>query len=242
MRFTIKNRWQAFGIHLLISLAIFILLASIILFFWYPGFLFLYDGGFQGVKLIAGVDFFIGPILTLLVYKLGKKSLRFDLICIALLQIICLTGGMWTIWQSRPVAIVYAAGSFIVTNKQGYKNERVDFSKIPVLNQSRWPVWVAVLVPDRKNYSKPQWAVMAYGLAYSPDRYAPYSDAVVSLKEDGLSYAAVSERLGSNHSQENFPEYIRFYLVVTSLAEGWLAVDTRNGEVVKTFFAGSAWQ
>lgn len=242
MRFTIKNRWQAFGIHLLISLVIFVLLAGIILFFWYPGFLFLYDGGFQGVKLIAGVDFFIGPILTLLVYKLGKKSLRFDLTCIALLQIICLTGGMWTIWQSRPVAIVYATGSFIVTNKQGYQKEVVDISNIPLLNQSRWPMWVGVPVPNRENYSKMEWTMMAYSLAYSPDKYVPYSDMVVFLKEDGLSYAAVSKRLGSNHSQENFPEYIRFYMVVTSLAEGWLAVDTRNGKIVKTFFPGSTWQ
>lgn len=236
MKVFVQNRWQAFGLHLLVSLVVFLFLLSIILFYWYPGFLFLYDGGLQGAKLIAGVDFVIGPVLTLLVYKLGKKSLRFDLTCIVLLQVICLTGGMWAIWQTRPIAIVYATGSFHVTNKQGYKNEMVDFLNTSLLNQSHWPVWVGVPVSNRETYSRVEWATMAYRLAYTPEKYIPYQDMVGVLKEDGLSYASVSELLGPSYHEEDFAEHIRFYMVITSLSEGWLAVDTRNGEVVKAFF------
>lgn len=36
--------------------------------------------------LIMGADIVLGPLLTLVVYKAGKKSLRFDLACIVTLQ------------------------------------------------------------------------------------------------------------------------------------------------------------
>lgn len=236
MKIAIKNRWQAFGVHLLISFFIFAALTAIILFLWYPDFLFLYDGGLQGMKLIAGVDFLIGPVLTLFVYKLGKKTLRFDLICIAFLQLACLVGGMWTIWQTRPIAIVYATGSFHVINKQGYENESVNPFEMPILAESRWPVWVGVSQPVRQNYSRIEWAMMAYRLAYSPELYIPYEDALVFLKEDGVPYEEVSERLGTGYSEKDFPDYVRFYMVITSLSDGLLAIDTRTGEVVNAFF------
>ncbi len=69
METRIHNRYQAFGLHLGISFLIFMILASIIIFFWYPGFLFSTDGGWQGIRLIAGVDLVIGPFLTLMIYK-----------------------------------------------------------------------------------------------------------------------------------------------------------------------------
>lgn len=77
-----QNRWQAFAVHIGINAVIFIVLAAIILFIWYPGFLFQTDGGWQGIRLIAGVDFIIGPMLTLIVYKLGKPRLKMDLMLI----------------------------------------------------------------------------------------------------------------------------------------------------------------
>ena len=49
----VKTRYAAFGIHLAISFVLFILLASIIRFFWYPGILFSTEGGWEGIKLIA---------------------------------------------------------------------------------------------------------------------------------------------------------------------------------------------
>lgn len=45
METRIYNRFQAFGIHFGISFLIFIILASLIIFYWYPGFLFSTDGG-----------------------------------------------------------------------------------------------------------------------------------------------------------------------------------------------------
>ena len=45
------------------------------------------------------IDVILGPLLTLLVYKQGKKTLLFDLTVIVLLQISALGYGLWTISQ-----------------------------------------------------------------------------------------------------------------------------------------------
>lgn len=230
------NRWQAFGLHLLISLVLFLLLSAIIYFWWYPGFLFLYDGGLEGMKLIAGVDFFIGPLLTLLVYKVGKKTLRFDLACIAVLQLACLSGGMWTVWQTRPVAVVYAAGSFGVTNERGYKAEGYDANKLELL-KTRWPVWLSVKLPEGAEQGISQvWAIMGSNLQYSVENYAPYSDAIAGLEKAALAASELSaaalkwqtERGAANSA-------VRFFPATTSMYTGQLAVDTKTGKALAFF-------
>ena len=72
------SRIKAFLIHLGISAVIFFILLYLIIFHWYPGFLFTADGGWQGVRIIAAVDLVLGPLLTLVVYKAGKPSLKME--------------------------------------------------------------------------------------------------------------------------------------------------------------------
>jgi len=230
-----QNRWQAFGIHLLISLAIFVVLAATIYFFWYPGFLFRYDGGLQGMKLIAGVDVFMGPVLTLCVYKLGKISLRFDLTCITLLQIACLTGGMWAVWHTRPIAVVYAAGEFYTTSQLGYSNEKIDIKNVPLIINSSWPVWLVVDIPesDAKGIAQ-MWGLMGSGIAYNVENYLPYEKAISHLVGNGKTYAEISGEL-KLPSSGNIGDDVKFYPVTTSIYSGYLAVDTKTGKVVKVF-------
>ena len=78
------SRFKAAGIHLGISFVIFVFLAYLVLFEWYPGIFFNTDGGWRGMRIIVGVDLVLGPTLTLVAYKAGKPGLKFDLTAIAL--------------------------------------------------------------------------------------------------------------------------------------------------------------
>ncbi len=231
------NRWQAFGIHILVSLFIFLVLASIIYFWWYPGFLFLHDGGIDGMKLIAGVDFLIGPVLTLCVYKLGKKSLPFDLAVIAVLQAVCLAGGMWTVGSTRTIAVVYAAGSFSTTNAYGYASQKVDIKNVPHL-QTHWPVWLGVELPKGVgDQLKEVWAAMGADLEYNTENYTPYEKILPELAENGL-HAVDTKRADVNALQalEKTNPSVRFFPVSTSIvSNAWLAVDIKTGEEVAFF-------
>ena len=106
------NRWKACGIHLLISILVVGSILLALLFTWYPPAIMGISKADQLIYLLAGVDVVIGPMLTLIVFKIGKPSLKFDLSVIALLQICALSFGLYTIWQSRPVFMVAADDRF----------------------------------------------------------------------------------------------------------------------------------
>lgn len=108
------TRFRAAGIHLLLSAIIIISLLALMFGVWYPNQYFKLMGGDGLVYLIAGIDICLGPLLTLAVFKPGKKHLKFDLIVIALLQIAALAYGGNTMLNARPVFTAYAKGYFSV--------------------------------------------------------------------------------------------------------------------------------
>ncbi len=118
------NRWQAFLVHLGISLIIFIVLLCIIVFVWYPG-VFINMGGWQGIRIVAAVDLVLGPLLTLIVFNPAKKSLNMDLTIIAVIQLSCLIYGVWTIEQARPLTQIILDDRLYVTPKAEYKEQGI---------------------------------------------------------------------------------------------------------------------
>ena len=141
------NRWQAFGIHLAISVAVFIVLLAIILLVWFPGILFQIDGGWTGLQIVIGVDLVLGPLLTLIVFKAEKPSLKFDLTCIGIFQALCLAGGVLVVYLERPVALILAYDTVYSLAA----DEFTDFDQDPaVLDQfpGSYPKFVYTELPD----------------------------------------------------------------------------------------------
>jgi hypothetical protein len=107
------NRYQAFAVHMAISLVIFFIILACITQYWYPGILFETGNGWKAIGMIVGIDLILGPLLTLIVFNHKKSSLKFDLLVIALIQVAALSYGTWTIYKSHPIAITYFNKSFI---------------------------------------------------------------------------------------------------------------------------------
>ncbi len=61
---------------------------------------------------MVGVDLALGPLLTLVVFKSGKKGLKFDLTLIGLLQTVALVYGLSIVLQSRPVFLLAVIDRF----------------------------------------------------------------------------------------------------------------------------------
>lgn len=104
------SRGQAFGLHLLFSLLLLLPALYVVGVHWYPPPFFGADGGWQGFRNIAGVALVLGPLLTLIVFKPGKKGLKLDLLIILLLQLSTLVAGLVIAWREHPVALVYTQG------------------------------------------------------------------------------------------------------------------------------------
>ncbi|WP_306523988.1 TfpX/TfpZ family type IV pilin accessory protein [Dokdonella sp.] len=100
------SRWKAAGIHLSANAVIATLALALIFLVWYPHPYSQAAGAGMLALLLLGVDLVLGPLLTLVVYKTGKKGLRFDLTLIVLLQIAAFAYGMHVVARARPAFIV----------------------------------------------------------------------------------------------------------------------------------------
>lgn len=138
------SRYLAAFYHLLISLVIFVVIAYLILFVWYPGIFYTTDGGWEGMRIIIAVDLVLGPLLTLVIFKAGKPGLKFDLACIGTLQAACLAAGLYIVHTERPLAMIYY-------DKYMYSASADTFARynqpVPDLN-SQSPVMLSVNLPD----------------------------------------------------------------------------------------------
>src|SRR5258708_32198543 len=103
------TRWQASGLHLLISVAVAAAVFALMLSLWYPGPLFEAAGGNDLLFILVGVDVVIGPLITLVIFRSGKRGLKFDLVAIGVLQMGALVYGMHVVHLARPAFIVFVA-------------------------------------------------------------------------------------------------------------------------------------
>ena len=143
------SRFKAFAIHFAISFLIFLVLLYFILVQWYPEPLFSTDGGWRVIRIIAGVDLILGPLLTLIVFKSGKPGLKFDLSIIALVQVIALSWGVWTTYNERPAAIIYTLDFFTPVPAYQLKEVGMTAAKLKEFGDS-WPILIYSDIPKEK--------------------------------------------------------------------------------------------
>ena len=180
------NRYQASAVHLLLSILVFSALVAVMYWFWYPGKLFFMDGGWQGLKLVAMVDLVLGPALTLIVFNPAKKSLKFDLAMIALLQIGALAYGFYATYQQRPVAIVYTEGAFTTLSHSDYQSAN---EQLRAKQQQ----------PQSIDAFGPHQPVVVYTTPHNDITFSAYLESILNdypeQRERSDEWFAVSEKL-----------------------------------------------
>ena len=120
------------AIHAMISAIVFVATAAILIFLFFPSIHFQINGGWQGLRLMFAIDLILGPLLTFLIFN-PLKSLRekiFDLSCVALVQLLALVYGFYTIYQQRPVLLLVYPGAVIETVTQKDYQENLSGAKL----------------------------------------------------------------------------------------------------------------
>lgn len=127
-----KQKLKASVIHLVISLIVissFLLIAFSI---WYPEPYSEMSGLSDLLVILIAVDLILGPVLTFIIFKKNKPSLKFDLSFIAAFQLAALAYGMFTIYERHPVYVVYAVDRFeLVPAKEAFP-ERAKYEEFKV--------------------------------------------------------------------------------------------------------------
>lgn len=172
------TRFQAAAIHLTISALIGVGILLLMLSLWYPPPLFAAMGGRELILMLGGVDIALGPLLTLIVYAHGKKSLRFDLAVIATLQLAALAYGVHAMYWGRPAFIAFVEKRLAVVSAAELEDEALTKARpeFRILSKTG-PVLVAVDPPtDPKEQSDVLFAGLAgLGAQHLPQYYVPYS-------------------------------------------------------------------
>jgi hypothetical protein len=116
------------ALHLLASAFVASLAAVVVFALWYPPPFAAVAGGFGLFIILISVDVVLGPMLTAIVAAPGKpvRSLRRDILVIAVVQLAGLTYGMHAIAESRPVALSFEVDRMRVVTAADIEPETLD--------------------------------------------------------------------------------------------------------------------
>ena len=239
------SRWQAAGTHLLICVAIAAVVITIMLGVWYPGPLFEAAGGTGILYILVGVDVILGPLLTLIVFKSGKRGMKFDLAVIGLVQLAALVYGAHIVFLARPAFIVFVKDRFELVIAAEQDPAELAKAKYPDFREPGWngPKLVAADMPaDPKEREKLLDAALAgLDLQNFPRYYVPYAERTKEVLTRAVTIArlrvaepastkAVDNYLASSGTRE---DDVRALMLRTRFAWVVVLLDPKTAQPVK---------
>lgn len=240
------NRFRAAATHLALSFTIAAAIFLPVYFYWYPSALFDTAGGRELFLLIASVDVTLGPLLTLLVFKSGKKGLAFDLAVIGTMQVIALSYGVWVLFESRPVYIVFVKDRFELVRANEIPEENLE--KAARVGREGKLSWTGPLIVGARIPTDPtEWFRIAVSgtrgvdLQRFPEHYVPYADVsrdaaakalpLKRLRElnpgNGETIDRMLSRVGRTEDQ------VHFLPLRAGKQDLSVLVDAKSGEVLR---------
>ncbi len=106
------TRLGLFKIRLAATAGLLLLVYAIVRLLWYPGAYFTISGVAKLLLILVAVVLIIGPGLSALVYRPGKKGLVMDLGLLAMLEIVAVSFAVSQIYTQRPFYAVFAVDRF----------------------------------------------------------------------------------------------------------------------------------
>jgi hypothetical protein len=239
------TRWRAAGAHLLISACIAGGVLGLMLAVWYPPPLFEAMGGSGLALILVGVDVVLGPALTLIVFRSGKRGLKFDLAAIAAFQLAALIYGCYVVSLARPAFIVFIKDQFQVATVVELGPEQLAQARYPQFRSPSWTGPVLVFGEWPKDFAEQQQLIFAalrgVDLHHFPRYYAPYEQGRAEIlgrawplararkDEPGMARPIDAWLAGSGANEQD----LRY--VPLRGRNGWVAVliDATTAEPVK---------
>lgn len=237
-----KDKITAFLVHFAISCVIALISMAIVYLVWNPEPLYKATGITRIFLLMLAIDITLGPLLTFIVYKKGKKTLKFDLAVIALLQISALIYGLYHVYEGRPVWIAYNVDRFDLVRVNEIDTRQRDKVKpeyqTPAINGLQY---VTAIIPSDDIEKKNQilFDEMGLGIAPSqrPELYQPLEKAYPKIKERALPLIDLNQYNDPNQVKlilAKYPQADSFVPLKANAVDMTVLIDKKNGgKVVK---------
>ena len=235
-----SKRLKFFVSHLLISFFIALIVVGVVFFIWYPSPLATAVGVTHIFLMMLTIDVIVGPLLGLLVYKEGKKTLKFDLGVIIALQVSALCYGLYSIEQGRPAWLVYYVDRFELVRKNEIINDHIDQTLPQYQNVTRsQPQYVAVqFAADVKTRNDDLFTEVLGGisLAQKPERYVDFVQAKPQLQQRAKSLKELNQYNDVKQVDRilsTYPQATGFVPLKANAVDMVVLINKEKGEVVK---------
>ena len=234
-----SKRIKFFLGHLSISFIVALLAIIIVFYIWYPAPLAKANGVSHVFIMMLAIDVVVGPLFTLLIYKEKKRTLKFDLGVIILIQISAFLYGFHTIAQGRPAWLVFYYDRFDQVRVVDIDRTHLDqaekqYKKPSLLGMQYVAVKFAEDAAVRR--ADTQLELSGVTLAERPERFLAIDMVTADIRKKAQDLK-VLEQYNSKLQVKNVLEHY-------PLANGWLPlkatdldmvvlINKEKGEVVK---------
>jgi hypothetical protein len=227
------SRWKAAGIHFSISAVVALVVGAFLLGVWYPPPYFHAAGADELILLLVGVDVVLGPLLTLIVFKSGKRGLKLDLTLIGIAQSAALVFGLHVVLQSRPVFLVAAVDRFMLVSANELDPKDVAQASDPAYRSLSWtgPMTVGIVLPEGEERTQLMFQSIGGGKDVDklPRYYVDYAKSAPGLLARAKAVSALKP--ADTAARETLARAIG-KTGETSDELVWVPVVARNGSVV----------
>lgn len=220
-----KDKLKAFAYHFLLSAIVMLMAAGIIFYLWYPNPFYKVFGVSTIFMLMLGIDLILGPLLTFIVYKKGKKTLKMDLAIIGLIQLLAFGWGMWNIAEARPAWIAIYKDTAYAVSPAYLKNPENE------LNVTA-PSFLA------QNWTKPKIVMLAptdnqQNIIYHTEKYLPYDAQKANQQKLPLSKIEQTDKSLYQQIMSDYPNATGYFPVINEASTDLpLLLIDKQGQII----------
>lgn len=235
-----SKRLKFFLSHLLISSLIALFVIGLICFIWYPSPLASAVGVTHIFFIMIAINVIIGPLLGLLVYKESKKTLKFDLGVIIVIQFFALCYGVYTTAQGRPVWLVYNVDRIELIRNNEIIEDHLDQAQVQFKHTSWFkPQYVGVeFAQDAKQRSNDMFVEVFGGIsiAQKPELYVEIEQMRLKIKQHAQDLTLLSQYNDKTSIQKtliHYPQADAFLPLETNKLDMTVLINKKTGEIIK---------
>lgn len=217
-----------------------LLAVAVVFLLWYPAPLAQATGVTCIFLMLLAIDVIIGPLFTLLVYKHGKKTLKFDLAVIIVIQLSAFIYGFYCTAQGRPAWIIFNVDRFELVRvneilEDNIRQATLDFQKSSWFGAQYAAVQIA---QDTKQRNDDMFAEVLGGvsLAQKPERYIPLAQVSFSIKSKAQALNELEQFNSKSTIQEimiKYPQANAWLPLKANAVDMVVLINKDTGQVVK---------
>lgn len=235
-----SKRIKFFFGHLLISIAIASCFVAWVFGVWYPVPLNTAVGVTSIFLMMVIIDIIVGPTLSLIVYKEGKKTLKMDITVILILQILALCYGVYNISEGRPIWIVYNVDRFELIRRNEVYLTHIDkakpeYQKIPLFQPQYVATKFATDAKERADNMLEE-TLAGVSIAQRPERYVPFSEVKNDIQKRAIDLVELRKHNDKNKVEQilaKYPKATAYLPLKASNQDMTVLIDKQTAEVVK---------